>query len=449
MEGGDSILGGSGDDTLSGGWDSTDTSPRDTLVGGDGNDLLIGSSAHGLAPDIYEGGAGDDTVQAGWNDDRISLGEGNDVVVRNSYGGFDTVSGGAGNDVVETTFGRIDGGDGDDEIRLIYTAYPLGGDLSREVFVQGGAGEDTLLIIGKGRIFLDSFGAENGFEISAGIDVSGTGKGNVLDFSSLQSTGGVAVFGRAGSDRLVGIAANGDSLKGGLGADTLEGLGGNDTLLGGDGGDLISGGTGGDSLEGGKGSDTLLGGVGNDTLLGGTQQDTVSYAGAIQAIEVDLARGKATGEGVDSLASIEDVQGSEFADRLRGDGSANNLDGGAGNDTLEGAEGPDRLTGGGGTDTFVFRSVGDTAVGKTSRDVITDFVDGDLIDLSAIDAVAGTRTNDAFVLTEGFTGAAGQLVVVQGTGSTLVRGDVNGDAHADFEIVVTFSDSLGLDDFVL
>lgn len=77
-----------------------------------------------------------------------------------------------------------------------------------------------------------------------------------------------------------------------------------------------------------------------------------------------------------------------------------------------------------------------------ARDVITDFVvgpDGDVIDLSRIDAISNNaaNTNDAFTFlgtNVAFTGVAGQLLSIwTGTGQ-LVMGDVNGDRVADFAI---------------
>jgi hypothetical protein len=59
----------------------------------------------------------------------------------------------------------------------------------------------------------------------------------------------------------------------------------------------------------------------------------------------------------------------------------------SGADTLLGGAGDDRITGGSDNDVFVFAAVSETGKTATSRDVITDFTQGeDVIDLSAIDA---------------------------------------------------------------
>lgn len=94
--------------------------------------------------------------------------------------------------------------------------------------------------------------------------------------------------------------------------------------------------------------------------------------------------------------------------------------------------------------------VSDSAVGAWDR--IDDCVSGtDKIDLSRIDANAGTGANDAFTFigSGAFTGVAGQLryEVVNDIGS--VYGDVNGDGLADLHILVTNGAPLVQTDFIL
>lgn len=70
---------------------------------------------------------------------------------------------------------------------------------------------------------------------------------------------------------------------------------------------------------------------------------------------------------------------------IQGDPGDDRLVGLAGADILVGGAGVDVLTGGGGADTFVFRT-GDSGASAATADRITDFMAGDRIDLSAIDA---------------------------------------------------------------
>jgi len=82
-------------------------------------------------------------------------------------------------------------------------------------------------------------------------------------------------------------------------------------------------------------------------------------------------------------------------------------------------------------------------------DVIIDFTasQGDKIDLSAIDAVAGTSANDAFTFIGGdaFTGVAGQLQFKGG----VLMGDINGDMQADFAIILNNVTTLAANSLVL
>jgi Ca2+-binding RTX toxin-like protein len=168
---------------------------------------------------------------------------------------------------------------------------------------------------------------------------------------------------------------------------------GRDFVIGGDGNDGIVGSRDNDRLDGGAGNDRLDGGAGNDRLLG---QDGH-----------DLLLGR----------SRNDV-----------------LNGGTGDDTLVGGSGREFMKGESGDDHFVFHARSDTGV--ASRDVIVDFEHGDTIDLSTLDANITLRGNQSFAFVSDFTGSAGQLQWDATSSGFLVSGDVDGDATADFAIVV-------------
>jgi Ca2+-binding RTX toxin-like protein len=82
-----------------------------------------------------------------------------------------------------------------------------------------------------------------------------------------------------------------------------------------------------DSIAGGAGYDYLYGGAGNDTLDGGADSDSVNYYDATGPVTVNLALGTATGAGIgsDTLISVENVTGSQYADILTGDTGSNSL----------------------------------------------------------------------------------------------------------------------------
>ena len=216
----------------------------------------------------------------------------------------------------------------------------------------------------------------------AGGDLISGGEGN--DWASYHgSTEGVYVNladgrcaeGDAEGDQLAGIenllGSNHDDRLTGNGLDnSLYGLGGNDTLRGGD------------------GNDELMGGAGSDTLIGGDGRDWASYRLSYASVVIDLDNGYAAGGSAsgDTLRSIENLEGSDFADRLTGDETANMLFGRAGEDTLSGGEGNDYLKGDQGRD-FLLGGEGD--------DLILGGNGSDTIDAgTGRDIVMGGRGND-------------------------------------------------------
>jgi Ca2+-binding RTX toxin-like protein len=214
-----------------------------------------------------------------------------------------------------------------------------------------------------------------------------------------------------------------------LGQDTfgfqISGGSGNDTITGSNLSDLIDGGSGNDTLSGQSGDDILVGNIGNDIARGGDGADTVSG-----------------GSGDDQLF------GNSGNDTLRGD---------SGHDLLNGGAGRDVMTGGIESDVFQFTSFTDSAIGVT-RDVITDFARGsDKISLDLIDANTSLSGNQDFFFigSQSFiAGITGQVRAVaafrtDGTGVTIVSGDINGDRVADFEIQVSGTQPLSVTDFDL
>lgn len=108
----------------------------------------------------------------------------------------------------------------------------------------------------------------------------------------------------------------------------------------------LSGWRGNDLLTGGDASDFLSPGLGDDEIDGGNGDDVVSYSDSEPAVRIDLPAGLATGQGTDTLASIESASGSEADDVLIGTDDANWLDGSDGSDLLRGGGGQDTIVGG-------------------------------------------------------------------------------------------------------
>ncbi|MGK9167728.1 hypothetical protein KXR53_15590 [Inquilinus limosus] len=176
--------------------------------------------------------------------------------------------------------------------------------------------------------------------------------------------------------------------------------------------DIRVGTAGADTMNGWLGNDQIDGGSGNDQLSGGTGEDL-----------------------------------------LKGGAGADNLKGGLGQDVLIGGAGTDIMSGGDDADMFRFAAASESTVGG-GRDIVYDFirVEGDKIDLSAIDANAAVAGNQAFTFIgdQAFHNVAGELRFVVGEfTSGSVVGDTNGDGRADFEIFVRTHTVLEASDFVL
>lgn len=194
------------------------------------------------------------------------------------------------------------------------------------------------------------------------------------------------------------------------GSQIIDGFGGND---------LVYGSRGTDDISGGLGKDTLWGALNDDSLQGGADDDLLI--------------------------------GEAGHDLLRGDQGADVLSGGWDNDTLIGGTGADQLYGGLGADRFVWTALRDTAVAAPGRDLVQDFstAEGDKIDLSALDAKAGVKGNQAFTLVDAFTGQKGELRIQSTSAGSVVFADTNGDGSADFAIGVLGTTALSLNDFLL
>lgn len=173
-------------------------------------------------------------------------------------------------------------------------------------------------------------------------------------------------------------------------------------------------------FNGTNGNDTITGNIGTDVLRGFRGNDTMSGLGG--------------------------------DDRLVGGQGSDHEMGGTGNDTLVGGLGRDFLTGGTGRDTFDFNDSSESGTTSASRDVIFDFTQGkDHIDLRGIDANSGLAGNNAFqwIGSQGFHHTAGELHFRDAGANVLVEGDVNGDGHADFSVLVKNVASVMSGDFLL
>jgi Ca2+-binding RTX toxin-like protein len=222
--GGDTLLGGQGDDTLS---DADDTAfaGNDLIDGGDGDDTIL----LGFGSDNVIGGAGADTVRMGTGDDTVRLddlaNDGRAGETKNIHTDVETVDGGGGGD---TMFGN--------------------------------AGPNTLLG-GPGNDLIDGAGGNDVLEGGAGADdlIGGAGVDRVsYPEAAAQriSLDGVRDDGAPGE--LDNVRADVEDIAAGPGDDELIGSGADNTLDGGPGNDRLTGGAGTDAYVGGPGADTVF-----------------------------------------------------------------------------------------------------------------------------------------------------------------------------------------------
>jgi Ca2+-binding RTX toxin-like protein len=235
---------------------------------------------------------------------------------------------------------------------------------------------------------------------------------NTVTCKAVPGTDRATIMGLDGDDMLRGGTQT-DTIHGGNGIDHLYGFAGTDSLFGDADIDVLMGGPGIDSLDGGagrdqvqywdsvwvkvdltnqvatvgevgltttdklssiddavgsRGHDMLLGNKGsnsfvplegNDIVDGGPGRDKVKLNWSFAPVKVNLALGRATGQGKDKLKGIEDAVGSLGSDTIIGSNGPNELAGRkgddriygrGGNDRLFGEEGNDYLNGGGGYD---------------------------------------------------------------------------------------------------
>jgi Ca2+-binding RTX toxin-like protein len=195
---------------------------------------------------------------------------------------------------------------------------------------------------------------------------------------------------------------------------------------------------------------------------GGLGKNTVIFDEADSGIILDLVSGPSSYRNISSFTGSkfgDDMRGTVASDTLSGSSGNDNLVGRAGDDTLIGGSGNDRIIGGAGRDAlqgssgddlFIFEKVSDSTT--SAYDVIADFNrSDDLIDLSKIDANTEKSGNQAFkfIGTSSFHDVAGELRYSTANGSTVIRGDIDGDGQTDFAVKLTGAFKLTSLDFAL
>ena len=272
--------------------------------------------------------------------------------------------------------------------------------------LNGTASADTL--IGRaGNDTLNGSGGNDRLNGGVGTDILNGSTGiDTADYSNLVINGTTYTGATAGVTVNLGLTSAQNT--GGAGTDTLKSIenliGTNfaDRLTGNSANTVLSGLAGNDTLLGGGGNDRLIGGAGNDRLDGGTGLDTADYSTATAGVEaiLDVFFSQNTvGAGVDTLVSIENLIGSNFADRLEGDEGHNVLSGLRGNDLLVGGDGNDTLNGGDGTDLLFGDYGNDTVAGGSGLDHLEGSEGDDRLDGgTGADVMRGGNGNDTYLV---------------------------------------------------
>ncbi|WP_225767190.1 M10 family metallopeptidase C-terminal domain-containing protein [Inquilinus sp. Marseille-Q2685] len=395
---------------------------NNTLYGNDGNDVLYGGS--GI--DVLYGGAGNDWIEGGFSTDTVDGGDGDDVFyVRDGEFG-DNTTGGAGIDWLDLSNYSSMGatvnlaGGGYDFSPSFGGPYTITGVEN----VSGTQLADTIIGDGTSNTIVANGGADT-LQGGAGNDVIYGGDGDDLIWSG---AGADTLYGGAGIDTATytdSIAAVAVDLATGTGAGGYSNL---DTLVdienvnGSQYNDTLTGNAGINVLRGTNGNDVLRGAAGADTLNGGVGVDTATYSESAIGVTIDLTAGIGIGGNAqgDTLAGIENVNGSQGNDTLTGDGAANVLRGMNGNDILRSSAGADTMNGDGGTDlASYYNSIAAVNVNLTSGTGSGGYSNGDA--LISIENLYGSQYSDTL------TGSAGANVLQGYNGKDTLTGNGGAD----------------------
>jgi Ca2+-binding RTX toxin-like protein len=384
------------------------------------------------ANDVIACTSGDDYIEAGAGDDAIFADAGNDDIF--GEGGVDFIIAGDGDDNVDAgdDYDEVDGGAGNDTINLGADGGVAYGGTGTDTFVIDDTHQATSIsatIIGGGTSADDGGGyTEDGeqdtfdfdgapagsinlFTESADrLDFSDfTGGGVTVDLTSIVGVGGlnIAISGSSTLPSTISGSADIDTFNLSTSTDsyTIDAGADNDQIDTGSGSDIIDGEEGDDTINSGNGDDTVTGGSGDDIIDGGIGTDTLDESAATTDMDVVLTNGNgsstSTGQGNDTLTSIENINTGSGDDTFEINDSGNNIinaDGGDDEATISGGSG-----------------------------IILVDRNGDVVDVT--DSGGGIGTDEfTFVETINISGSAGNdIVVVTDENNNTITGNGGSD----------------------
>ncbi|HEV2293601.1 MAG TPA: hypothetical protein VGR35_07085 [Tepidisphaeraceae bacterium] len=441
------LIGGAGNDTITGG------SGDDLIYGQGGLDIVYGDDAtfSGANAPQYDssgiGTGGNDTIHGNDGADIIVAGDGADKVFGGDDSAVDVVLGDNGSITLNTSGIVLD---------VQSSHFTFGGNDT----IRGGAGDDIVI----GGFVHDSILGNEGHDIILGdhgrIERNADNSLKKVSSTGTDQGGRDSIQGYDGDDTVLG-GTDDDSITGNSGADIVLGDNGEVNYVSGVittilstavshfGDDLITGAENDDTIIGGSGQDNLSGGSQNDIVIGDNARVTRA-GGFVTRIETtnpgtgdddtilggtgaDTAFG---GDGDDSIRGGDDASD----DVLAGDNGFITLAGGivtliestdptqGGSDSIWGGNGNDIIIGGsGGTDlTTAVPPAGDSLFGEGGEDIMVG------------DNVRITRHSSNLILEiktihpdkgglDRMYGAAGSDTMLGGFGSDSMEGGFAGD----------------------
>jgi Ca2+-binding RTX toxin-like protein len=422
----DSILGGSGANTLYGGSGSNVISLAgsqdyvslgngfNTLSGGSGKDTIYANNATALisgnnGTDIIIAGNGTNAIYAGvqtslttaiatassgtatgQQGDLIAVGDGSNTIVGGN--GNDLIVAGAGNDVIVMGPGS-DTFEGGLEVTSASANW-------NTTFTPPNGSQGANLLDNNVNSYVEYF--SNSFQQPYNGTVA---TGTQTPYGPASDT----IYGGTGNE-VLDLGNGNNYVQTGSGNDFVLGGMGNDTIIVGSGSDFVRGGGGTTYIEGGSGTSTLIGGDGNNTILGGTGNTTITSANGPVANWTNQ--------------SLEQnyVNGGSGNDLIFGSGGADTLIAGTGNTTVQGGSGTENIVGGSGNDYLVGGTGSDTlAAGGAGRDTLS---------------ANGSSSSTSYLY-----GGSGQDNISGGSGANILYAGDGGTAGAATSVFASQSDA--------
>lgn len=335
-----------------GGVDEVEVGAFEVIVGTPFSDHIVGTAAAetiygGGGADAIEGGGGADALIGGADGDRCEAAAGTTSSCEPGVAPRDTskVSVGFMTPPGATPYAQLYlvGSSGDDTVTAAYSASAVTFQLTAGSFDQS-SGDAGGCAVESATKAVCALSAPLDSLLIAGMDGADT-----ITAATLPSSVGVFLIGGEGADSLEGGEQSEDVLVDGPGgsADVLRGFGGDEALT-------HNGGA--DELLGGNGNDLFLSNsvCDGERIAGGPGRDNSSWARFGEGVEANLASGAAGragsgdvptcgGEPLDSIAEVEDLEGSSSGDVFYGDGGPNQLLGHPGADIYFAGAGEDSI----------------------------------------------------------------------------------------------------------